>query len=413
MIPEKTIIKIKIAYQANYYKKLGYNAILGEELEIETKDLPLGSHVEIPCICDYCGTTKMKPYKDYIESISSQGLYSCKDCKAIKTKVTNMERYGFPSPSCTDEVKEKIANTCMKKFGVKSATLAESVIEKKKKTLLERYGVDHYAKTPEYKEKFANTMLKRYGVEHAAACPIFLEKMKKTTLERYGVECAAQCPEIKEKIKQTNLKKYGVEYSPLREDFGDIMRKNALKKYGVTSTAQLPEVRRKTSMTLQQNQSVATSIQQKYLHQLYGGELNGVVSHFNCDIVFREDHLVLEYDGGGHFLQVEFGKMSEDEFIHKEISRSVYIKSEGYHIVRIISRKDYLPSDSTLLSMLSFAKQFFVNNPERTWLSFDIDNSCIYNAYYKESEGGKPYDYGSLHKLKKSNLNKQTNINQC
>ena len=121
MIPNSIMIKINTSSQKKYYANVGYDFNIGNEYEIPTSILPKGSHIELPCTCDYCGSVKMKPYKDYLESISSQGLYACKDCKKIKTKLTNLEKYGYSSPSCTDEVKKRIKNTCMERYGTESA----------------------------------------------------------------------------------------------------------------------------------------------------------------------------------------------------------------------------------------------------------------------------------------------------
>ncbi len=404
MIPKTIIIKIVNGSQRKHYQGLGYEFDIGNEYEIPTSDFPKGSHIKIPCTCDYCGNVKMKPYKDYLESLSSQGLYACKDCKRIKTRITNMEKYGFPSPSCTDEVKERIAKTCMERYGTKSTVESDIVKAKIKESIKSKYGIDHYSQTEEYKEKFKNTMNQRYGVSHAAHLPEFREKMSNTLYVKCGYYNPQQCPSIREKTINTVRSRYGVNFPSQRKEFKEILHKNCTKKYGVESPAQLPEVRRKAAITLSLNQAVTTSKQQLYIHNLYGGELNGVVSHFNCDIVFRDEKLICEVDLGGHDLCVKLGDMTEEEFKRKEIIRSNYIKREGFRIIRIISRKDYLPSDEVLLSMLQFARQFFIDNPQRSWLNFDIDNSCIYNAYHKESSSGLPYDFGPLRKIKKSDI---------
>lgn len=414
MIPERIIITIKNNSQLNYYKGLGYKFEIGKEYEINTSDLPNSSHIKLPCTCDYCGAVKIKPYRDYLESISSQGLYSCKDCKSIKTKITNIERYGFISPSCTEEVKEKIKETCKNKFGTTCPLISEEIIEKIKKTNLEKYGVDHYSKTEEYKEKFTNTMNERYGVDHAAQSPEFLKKMQQTMILNYGVTNPLQSPEIKEKWVKTNREKYGVDYPVQSEQVKETIRRNNIVKYGTDSPARVPEVRKKAALTLQKNQTVATSRQQKYIHNLFGGELNGVVSHFNCDIVFREEKIIFEYDGGGHLLSVKLGEETEEEFKRKELIRDKYIKNEGFRIVRIISRKDYLPSDIILLQMLQYARDFFTQNPDRSWLSFDLDNNCIYNAYHKETDTDNIlfYDFGKLHKIDNIEVAESIEISQ-
>lgn len=115
----------------------------------------------------------------------------------------------------------------------------------------------------------------------------------------------------------------------------------------------------------------------------------------------ESNNLCIEYDGGGHFLEIEIGKVSQEEFDNKELVREKMIRQEGCKIIRIISRKDNLPSDEILLQMLSDAKQYFSDYPEHSWINFDIDNGIVRNAEHKD---GSPYFYGELRKIKKGDL---------
>ena len=65
---------------------------------------------------------------------------------------------------------------------------------------------------PNIKMKIKNTCLEKYGVENAAKSKIIKEKSKQTCLEKYGVEFTTQTIIMKEKSKQTCLEKYGVEH---------------------------------------------------------------------------------------------------------------------------------------------------------------------------------------------------------
>ena len=165
----------------------------------------------------------------------------------------------------------------------------------------------------------------------------------------------------------------------------------------VPYTMQSLEVREKANETLCKNGAQKTSKQQLYLHSLYGGKLNYSIKYYAVDICFPEEKIALEYDGGGHDLRVSLGRLTQEEFNQKEIIRNNILKREGYKRINIISKSDLLPSDSTLLQMLSEAKQYFSQYPEHSWFIYNIDKSMIFNA---ENKQGIHYDFGALRTIK-------------
>ena len=60
----------------------------------------------------------------------------------------------------------------------------------------------------ELKEKIKQTNLKKYGTEYIFQSNLIKNKIKQTNLKKYGTEYTFQSNLIKNKIKQTNLKKY-------------------------------------------------------------------------------------------------------------------------------------------------------------------------------------------------------------
>lgn len=229
-------------------------------------------------------------------------------------------------------------------------------------------------------QKRINTVKERYGVRFASQSDIFKEKTRQTNLERYNVENVMYTSDIKEKLKQSNL-----------------------EKYGVPCAAQAPEIREKIFKTLYKNGTQKTSRQQLYLHSLYGGKLNYPIKYYAADICFPEEKLVVEYDGGFHSGRVILGRLTQEEFDQKEIIRNNVIKRAGYKQMRIISQSDLLPSDSILLEMLSYARNYFSEFPNHSWIEFDIDSSTVRNAENKE---GVFFNYGELRKIKDIDLNK-------
>jgi len=148
----------------------------------------------------------------------------------------------------------------------------------------------------------------------------------------------------------------------------------------------------KRRITLYENGTAPCSAQQRYLHNLYGGELNFPISRCSLDIAFPDDKIYIEYNGGGHNLQVQFGHMSNEEFIKYENNRFLFLKSQGYKCIYIQTNKDKLPSDNILSDMFVIAKDELIYN---YYIKFDIDNSKVITSQFE-----KEYDYGSLRKIK-------------
>lgn len=338
-----------------YYKDKGYDAKCRKPLVVKVEDLPQKSMHKIEVLCDMCHKNKMSvAYESYNESIRKSGSYVCKECSKEKIKQINQEKYGTPYPIQTDFFKEKRKHTC-----------------------LERYGVDNYAKTKECSEK-----------------------IKQTCLEKYNVECVLQSEDVRSAIKQTCLNRYGFEH-PMHNEAVKKKQKNSLyARYGVNTPLEHDMFKEKIVNTMYKNGTQRTSKQQYYLHKLYGGELNYPIKYYDVDICMLNEKIAIEYDGSGHNLSVKLGYRTQEELDDRELVRFNVIKKEGYKQIRIISRRDKLPSDNVLLKMLSDAIQYF-SETGHSWINYDIDNSKMINAENKD-EGGAFYDYGYLRRIKES-----------
>lgn len=337
-----------------YYKELGYifNTV-GDKITVKIKDVPNGSHIMVDILCDYCMKNVCSTtYKNYNRSIKINGKYSCVDCCRKKTKETNKIKYGVENVMQIYLVKNKI-----------------------KQTMLDKYGVEHYSKTHEYKEKYTKTSLKNFGCSNPLQNENIQEKVKRTMLDKYGVENPMQSNIIREKAMTTCMKNYSVQH-PL----------------------QSKEIAKRVVNSFYRNNSQKTSQQQLYLHELYGGELNYPISYYNADICLVNERITIEYDGGGHLLNIITGRETQEEHNQKEMVRNYVIKRAGYKQIRIISSKDYLPSDEILLQMLNQAKEYF-NNTTHTWVEYNIDASLMRNA---ENKDGVFFDFGKLRKIKKA-----------
>ena len=386
-----------------HYKNLGYNNIkIGDLITVKIENLTEGSSVLIECRCDYCNEKLNITYKAYIKSMSNIiHKIACSKCRSKKVKEVNMVKYGVEHPMKLDKVKEKHKESIREKYGVDYPMQSKQVREKSKQSCLKKYGVENPMKNEDVKNKGIETCKKKYGVENAFQSEAIKEKIKKSILDKYGVDNPMRSQEIKEKVYLTNMEKYGVKHVLQNKDIYQKMISDNYEKYGVGHVTQLPEIRKKVSESLYKNQTMCTSKQQQYIASLYNMTLNYPILYWSVDMYDETDDLCCEYDGGGHFLEVELGKISQEEFEIKELIREKMIKQDGHKMIRIISRKDNIPSDEILFQMLNDAKQYFSNYPEHSWMNFDIDNDIIRNAEHKD---GSPYFYGELRKIKEGNL---------
>ena len=141
----------------------------------------------------------------------------------------------------SEEIKNKLKATNVKKYGVEYPMQSKTVQEKWKQTCLERYGAEHTSKLKENREKVKQTCLAKYGVENPFQNKEIQEKKKQTNLKRYGVEYPTQTKEIQEKKKQTCLEKYGVEFVSQTKEFKEEMKQTRRSNRWETFCSQLSE----------------------------------------------------------------------------------------------------------------------------------------------------------------------------
>ena len=368
-------------------------------VKVEDLDRQCGAFIEYEC--DYCHENIQVRFCDYMRHKEHIGeIDACKDCGNTKLGDINYKKYGTRSPFGRKEVKEKSNNTVKERYGVDNVFQLEKVRDKIKETNIEKYGYESYTQTDEYKERAKQTCLDKYGYDNASKSPEIINKIKEVHIERFGGYYSST-EEGKDKYKQFCLNNYGVENLFQSEEIKDKIKDTMINKYGTPYLMQIPsEAKRRTLLAMKTKESMGvlpSSRQQEYLHKIYGGIKNHVVSNCALDVALLEDKIDIEGDFSGHELRVKFGECTQEEFENKEVKRKYFLKSKGWKDFRIISRKDNLPSDEILLQMLDIAKEWFEN--EHSWIKFDIDNST-----YETSKGILDYNYGKLRKIKDEDL---------
>lgn len=242
----------------------------------ENITLKKGSNVKVEAICDYCGLKRSISYKEYNKNIKINNKFSCsRKCGSLKSKETNLIKYGVDSVNKLKEKKEKAKNTIIDKYGVdhiskidnirdrkslkmKSIDVSDRISkfwgniseddilkinEKRKSTNKDKYGIENISQLDKTKEKVKNTNLNKYG-GFTFQSEMLMDKVNSTNLNKYGLTYSMRSEEIKEKVKNTNLSKYGYEYASMNSDIKDKAKSTNIERYGSKNIMQSEEFRK-------------------------------------------------------------------------------------------------------------------------------------------------------------------------
>lgn len=154
---------------------------------------------------------------------------------------------GLDSFIITPEIREKIKQTNLEKYGYENPFQVPEIISKMQQDYFLKTGYKNCSQHPEIKDKKVRTCFEHYGVEHGFQ---LIKVRKQTCLEKYGVEHPMQHDTIKQKVISTNLKKYGTE-NVLSKDSLIYIKRNetVLEKYGKTNVFSVPEIKTKIKQT--------------------------------------------------------------------------------------------------------------------------------------------------------------------
>lgn len=400
-------VEIKVNYRSiKHYEELGYDIPKKEASEssrqhtcrdwvydsntpikVNVCDLPKGTHIKVKVQCDCCENIRDMPYYEYIKYMQRDGMYRCFECAQIYRMNNLEEKYGVDNLFKLQEFQDKANETKISRYGTTNTSALPEVIKRKEETMRLRYGVSSPMEYEEFKNKQIQTVQNKYGFDNILKVPEIKIKAKQTIYTKYNVSNVSQSEEIKQKKRDTCRKHYNVNNPMQHKDIRKKAFETNRKRYNTPYSFNI--------------NGVPYSNQQKYICNLYNMELNKPLLNYHVDMYDSSTKLICEYDGSGHLLCVSIGNITQEEYDRKQMIRSIQLKNDGHKIYRIISRKDFLPSDQILLQMLSDAKQYFSDYPEHSWIEFDIDNETVRNAENKE---GVPYFYGELRKIKKSDI---------
>ena len=194
--------------------------------------------------CKNCGK-ELKYSKginhDYCSHKCSNNSKEVKD----KIKQTNLERYGCEHPAQTKKIKDKIKQTNLETYGCENVFQNKGIKDKIKQTCIERYGCENPMQLKEVKEKIKQTNLERYKCKYPLQNKEIQEKYKHTNLEKYGYKNPLQNKEIQEKIKQTCLERFSYENPTQNKEVQNKIKQTNLERYGYECSLQSEKAREK------------------------------------------------------------------------------------------------------------------------------------------------------------------------
>lgn len=201
------------------------------------------------------------PADYYKKFINTQSTHLCPVCgKECKLKSLSQGFHKFCSHDCqakSEEVKRQIRESKFNHYGEgrffpkesletlsrKNSANAEERIKKAKITIKERYGVEWCSQSDECKDKVAETNLKRYG-NKCSLHGMNQEKTEQIFLEKYGVTCPQKNQEVIKKRKESYKRKTGYE-TPWSNPEVIVKRiENYRNKTGYCFPLQNPEVKK-------------------------------------------------------------------------------------------------------------------------------------------------------------------------
>jgi hypothetical protein len=156
----------------------------------------------------------------YLEFLGERGI--CQECGCETNFISISSGYHkFCSRKCSNnskENKEKIKDTCLKKYGKSHVMKVPEIIERSKNTFLSKYGVNNPAKIEDVKRRIKETCLERFGTCCSLQSPDVIIKSKITILKNFGVVHPLKSKKIQNKRKEKSIFLYGVDYPTKLEE---------------------------------------------------------------------------------------------------------------------------------------------------------------------------------------------------
>lgn len=221
---------------------------------------------------------KINLTKEDLEEYYIKGLHTAEECAshfgmARTTLNRYLKKYGierskedkskvYSRSQNSEEVKEKIRNANIAKYGSVNKVASESPIRFVSDSAFSVNGKEYEVSW--LKEKYltenvsSEEMCSELGITYAVFHKIIshyrvlknseqrYELIRQKTLDKYGVVSTFQLDEVKEKSAKTCLEKYGGKSSMSSEEVRSKVEKTMMERYGAKNYSQTEEYRKKT-----------------------------------------------------------------------------------------------------------------------------------------------------------------------
>ena len=218
-------------------------------------------------------------------------------------------------------------------------------------------------------------------------------------MKKYNVINVSQIQEVKNKKIETCREHFGVDHPFQSNEVQDKSAKTLKKNYGVENPMQNEEIKNKVLNSCQFNSTGPCSRAQRYINHILNGTLNKRICGSLVDIYMEKENIVIEHDGGGHFLgdKMNGNKTPTKESFLYEKEREDKIINNGYKMIRFIAVKDRIPSDEVILNLVDEFK-----NSDFKVIRINFEEGTIEKDYNKKSH----HDFGELRRITKEDLEK-------
>ena len=222
--------------------------------------------------------------------------------------------------------KEQWHNTLEEKYGDRNYNLFGSKSFKEK--LKEKYGVEYNTQIPEVKEKIRQTNLKKYGVE----CNLQLFSGSEHSKKIWNT----QGDKIREKIKNTSLIKYGTESPNQSEEVKRKQKESLINHYGNLENAYKHKVKQNKKTKLEKYGDENYHNKEKMSKTLLERHIKFETEN-NC---IRYNKIVEEYGQGWKSLNLPIIYNGRFRYISKEYLEIIKKYSEENHNLKASSKQE-------------------------------------------------------------------------
>lgn len=372
-----------------FYKKL--NDTYSDSISFSEKLYWYFNNIKIKPVCLRCGM----PVK-FINTTLGYAQYCCKACankdttKIEKTKQICIEKYGGVAPICSNEVKSKMKNTMLDRYGVENCQQNKEISNRTKETIINKYGGQGNA-SDELKQKYINTCVDKYGVNNSSKSETIKEKIsigKRQSIinsneniidyfkDNDNLMCVCRCPHVD--CNKCKEKQFIIESSLLANRISHNIEicTNLLPYKPLSSSYELYLAEFLDVHNIEYQRSVRNIISKEL--DLYIPSYN-IAIEFNCVFHHSDERKPNNYHINKYKECQEKGiqliSIWEDQYLTKiNIVKSIILSKLGVYKERLYARKCAIEKVDSKI-----ANEFYTNNHLQSKCNASVHYALKYN----------------------------------